>query len=200
MRRNHITIACVIMTFLFIGIELTFSQEARRTQRVTRQSQPDVLHMTPEQEAEVLKYLKEVRPEQYEELERLKERRPEQYRRLISRAFREIRYMEELKEKDPDRFKVLSQEKQLERETQKLARQYRNSNDDEEKEQLLEELTKLLEKSFDLRQMNREFEIERLEKRLAEAKTANTKRLENKEEIVRLRLSQMLGKRKEFEW
>jgi hypothetical protein len=194
MKRNGI-IAFLMTMALSMGVNsIVFGQEVRRPQNFQRQrqAQPDVLFLTPEQEAEVLNYLKEMRPEQSEELLKWKDRRPEQYRRALSRAFREMRYVEDLKERDPELYKIVSQEKQLESQSQTLARQYRNTDDEKEKKRIEEDLMKLLDQVFDLRQMNYESEIERLEKRLAEAKERNVERLANKSEIVQRRLEELL--------
>ena len=195
MKRNGI-IALFMTISLSMGVNgIVFGQETRRPQNLQRQrqTQPDVLFLTPEQEAEVLDYLKEMRPEQADELLKWKDRRPEQYRRALSRAFREMRYVQDMKERDPELYKIVSQEKQFDSQSQTLARQYRNTDDENEKKRIEDEVKKLLDKIFDLRQMNYEAEIERLEKRLAEAKENNAERLANKSEIVQRRLEELLS-------
>lgn len=180
-----------------------FTQEGQERVRPRQQQprrEPEVLYLNPDQEEETLEYLKEFHPDQAGDLLLLKARRPERYWTVLSRAFREMRYLEGLKEKDPERYERVSREKKLEREAWNLSRKYRQTEDDNEKVRLREELKSLLDQVFDYRQMNRQEEIEKLEKRLAELKENNQRRLANKNEIVQRRLKQLLGDEKGMEW
>lgn len=183
--------------------KMPFTQEGQervRPQQQQRRQEREVLYLNPEQEEETLEYLKEFHPGRGGDLLLLKASRPERYWAFLSRAFREMRYLEDLKEKDPERYERVFQEKKLEREAWNLSRQYRQTEDDKEKARLKEELKSLLDQVFDFRQMNRQEEIEKLEKRLAELKENNQKRLANKDEIIQRRLKQMLGDEKGMEW
>jgi len=175
-------------------------QERVRPREQRRRQEPEALYLNPDQEKEALEYLKEFHPGRGGDLLLLKASRPERYWTFLSRAFREMRYLEGLKEKDPERYERVSREKKLEREAWNLSRQYRQTEDDKVKARLKEELKNLLDQVFDFRQMNRQEEIEKLEKRLAELKENNQKRLANKEEIVQRRLKQILGDEKGMEW
>ena len=199
MRRvNVITYYVVFLLFIIVSVSV-FAQERRPARRLQERAKPEVLYLTPEQEAEVLEYIREAYPERAKNLELWKDLRPEQYRKGLSRAFREMRFMEALKEKDPDRYGRVAEEKRLERESRQLAQQYRKTEDEAEKTRLKGELQSLLYELFDYRQMNRKDEIERLEKRLAELREANQERLASKEEIVQRRLDALLGE-KGMEW
>ncbi len=175
--------------------------EARQLRRESRQyNRHDTLYLTKEQEEEVIAYLRETRSEQAKRLLELKDRSPERYRSWLSRAFREKRYMDEMKERDPERYQVLVQEKQLESKSRSLASQYRETDNEAEKGQLKSELKTLLDRLFDLRQMNRETEIKNLEKRLDELRENLQQRLDNKPGIVEKRLMEMIGEREKWEW
>lgn len=198
----------IVMLIVLVPSVGLFAQRGRRQtmprmqaprKQVQTQTNQDVLYLTDQQEQDVILYLKEVRPEQAEELLALKDRRPLAYQKFLSRAFREMRYMEEIKQNDPERYQIMAQEKQLESQSRDLAKQYRRSTDDAEKSRMRTELYAILDQLFDLRQMNREFEIERLEKRLEEAKANNLKRLENKKSIIDLRMNELL-KEGGMEW
>ena len=175
-------------------------QDGLRRQKPLKQPQQDVLYLTPEQEKEAIEYIRKVYPDRLENLLAIKERRPLLYRTFLSRGYREMRHLEELKEKDPERYDQRMQEKSLDEEARELARQYRESDDESEMARLRDELKALLDKIFDYRQQNRQFEIEKLEKRLAELRETNQKRLDNKNEIVQRRLDQMLARQREWEW
>lgn len=202
-------ITILIMIFLFlVPSSVLFAQRGRRqppprAQAARRQPQvqanQEVLYLTEQQERDVIDYLSDVRPEQVDDLLNLKDRRPLAYQRFLSRAFREMRYMEELQQNDPERYEIMAQEKQLESESRDLAKQYRNSTDEDERSRIRAEMRTILDRLFDLRQMNREFEIERLEKRLEEAKANNLRRLENKNSIINARMNELL-KEGGMEW
>lgn len=174
------------------------SVEAQQGRRPLPQAQQEVLYLTHEQEEDVIDYLREARPEQADELILLKDRRPAAYQKFLSRAYREMRYMEEVRRNDPERYEIMKQEKLLESQSRELAKGYRKATE-EEREGIRTELRSVLNRLFDLRQMNREFEIQRLEKRLEEARGNNRKRLENKESIIDLRMSELL-KEGGMEW
>lgn len=161
---------------------------------------PDILYLTPEQESETLKYIQEINPDKFDEVSTCKQIRPERYKRIMSRAFREMRFLKELKVKNPKRYERVLNEKKLDQESRELARQYRNTEDEAEKNQIKKELEALLYELFNLRQINRKDEIDKLEKKLSELKKINQKRLANKNEIVRMRLQRMLGEEKGMEW
>ena len=212
MKRIYSSFALYRVILFTIGFSSVFAQDGFQNQnqqdkrragvlrQAQRQVQAEVLHLTPEQEEEVLKYIQQAYPDRAERLIRWKDLRPEAYKNALSRAFREMRFMEELKERNPERYARVSEEKLLESQSRELAQKYRQSDDDAEKEQLRKEMEDLLYKLFDYRQANRQDEIDRLEKRLAELKEATQERLENKTEIVERRLRELLGEQKGFEW
>ena len=160
-----------------------------------RVSQPDVLYLTPEQEEEALAYIKKNQPDEFEELMVWKQTRAVRYQQLVSRAFREMRFLKNLKEKDPQKYERISRERKLNRESMRLAKTYRAAEGEEEKERLENEIAALLNELFDLRQMIRKEEIDKLERKLTELRQVNQKRLDNKEAIIQRRLTELLGDR-----
>ena len=203
----------VSMMLILVGGQCVFSQalssiprpdqkgqDRVRLRRPAAQAQPEILYLTPEQEEEVVAYLRKAHPDRVDNLVDLKAKRPGLYRSVLSTAYREMRYMERLKEDDPERYEQVAQEKKLEEDARQLAKNYRDAEDQNDKARLREELKALLDRLFDYRQMNRQFEIEKLEKRLEELKDVNERRLANKEEIVGRRLDELLGTKRELEW
>jgi len=156
--------------------------------------------ITKEQEDKVLNYLKENGIESVKRLELLKESNPRLYNAKIAKLFREISYVESLKDTDPKRYNQLMEERKLTEKSMQLAKEYKNANSESEKKRIKSELESLLYKIFDYRQMNREYEIKRLEKRLNDLKESNQKRSENKKAIVEKRLQQLIGENKYLQW
>ncbi len=175
-------------------------QGARRPQRANRANEPETLLLTPEQEAETIAYVEKVQPDRVEQLKRMKTRNSGNYAKFLSRAFREMRYLEDLKESDPERYEKVSAERNLDRQVRDLARQYKRETDSSEKSRLEGEILTLLQQQFDFRQIHRNEEIDRLEKRLAELKANNQDRVDNKDEIIQRRVEQLLGDNRAFEW
>jgi len=198
MKRNDFSLVCILFLIIAIG-NVVYGQTRKVNQRSRSTSNQDVLFLTQEQETEVIQYIKEVHPEQLEGLLDLKETRPMMYRRMLSKGYREMRLMNELKERDPKRYKRVAEERTLDGNSRALARKYRSA-EGTEKERLREEIKQILDQIFDMRQVNRVLEIERLEKKINELKNNNLERLKNKDEILKRRLTELLGEDKGKEW
>ena len=162
---------------------------------------PEMQKLTPEQEQEALDHVKATYPEEkYQKLLELQGTRDMLYHRLLMRAYREMQYVDQLKERDPEQYEAMQEKEKLAIQTKELVDQYKSTENESQKEELKSQITELLNKIFDIRQQNREKEIQRLEERLAEAKANNEKRLQNKEEIVAERLNELLGEEKWMQW
>ncbi len=161
----------------------------------------DIQKLTPMQEELVLKHIKSTYPEErYQKLLDLKQTRVEVYNRLLLKAYREMQYMESLKERDSEQYEKMKEKRELDIECKKFVDQYKSTENVSEKENLKNQIVELLKEIFDIRQSNREKEIERLEKRLAEAKENNRKRKQNKDKIVAERLEELLGEQDWMKW
>lgn len=156
--------------------------------------------LTPEQEKETMDYLRKEFPEEAKRFEELKVIRPEAYRTALIRYYAKLKLLESIKQNDPERYEELIKERELDIKSRELARQYRESTDESEKEKISEELESLLYKVFEYRQLNRQAEIERIEKKLEELKQENALRMESKDEMVRRQLAKLLGEQTELEW
>lgn len=198
MKRNDFSLVCILVIFIAIG-NTVYGQTRTTTQRTRAVSNQDILFLTPEQESEVIEYIEEVHPEQLKQLLALKDSRPMVYRRMLSKGYREMRLMKELKQRNPKRYMRVAEERTLDGNSRTLARKFRTA-EGTEKERIREEVKKILDQIFDLRQENRVLEIERLEKKLEELKSNNLERLKNKDEILKRRLMALLGEDKGLEW
>ncbi len=85
---------------------------------------------------------------------------------------------------DIEKFKEIMD---LERESRKLAQQYRQAETDEEKASISTELRSLLEKIFDLKLVLKKKHVESLAKKLAELKEKLEKREQARSEIIQNR-------------
>ncbi|MCD6117126.1 hypothetical protein J7K93_08940 [bacterium] len=168
--------------------------------RKKRESNLQNKRATPEQESMVLKYLEENKLGNSEKLTLLKERNPRLYNAKVLKLYREITFVESIKNSDPERYNQIMEERKLTGKSLKLAEDYKNTKVVSERSQIKQELESLLYKIFDLRQMNRKSEINRLEKKLNNLKEANQKRVANKKAIVEKRLQQLTGEKQYLQW
>jgi|GEM_PF-3125025 len=205
MNKKSKKIGLMIFMFLMIFLQIVSAQGVKKNEKqITfgqiKNSSQDILYLTKEQEEKTLNYMKEMYPDRFERFIKIKELRPLIYRRGLSRAYREMRFIEELKNKDQVRYQRVLQEKKLTTKSRILAKKYKETDDEDQKNRIREELKGILSELFNIRQQVREDEIERLEKKLAELKEINRKRLANKDAIVEKKLAEMLGENKDMEW
>jgi len=108
--------------------------------------------------------------------------------------------LQRVKEEDPVRYERELQIRKLEEESRDLGRSIRKSKDESEKKQLRADLNKLLSNLFDLRELNRQDEIDRLRAELERLQQTLAKRQKNKVAIVERRLKQLTGEADDLDW
>jgi len=106
-------------------------------------------------------------------------------------------YLRGIHEKDSNLYNRLVQEHNLEMNTHELAMQARSTSDANEREKFAAELRIQLEEIFELKQQNREDEINQLSSRLQDLTELMNKRAALKNRIVESRLKELLG---ELDW
>lgn len=103
-------------------------------------------------------------------------------------------YLESIGEKDAALYEELQREQQLEMKTRVLAQKIRASGSADDRRKLVEELRKDLADIFELKQKNREREIEQLARRLEALETRLEERQELRERIIEARLNELIGR------
>jgi len=101
-----------------------------------------------------------------------------------------------LEESDPEMFKLVKADMDLERQTHHLAMQYRRASSDE-RPKLKEQLKELVAKQFDVRQERRALELKRIEARLQSLREAMERRLKARQKLVEQRVSDLVGQEEE---
>lgn len=183
------------IVFLAFGILAMTSFAAAQTQDVP----PLPAKVTPEQEQEALQFAQEFDPPLAEHLSELKIERPDRYKREIGRLLKEKMRLERLQRKDPERYEQVFKIHSMEAKSKALGRRYREA-DEAEKAKIKTQLQSLLGELFDLRNLDREEEVSRLEKRLDELRRSLAMREKNKEQIIERRLLQLTGEKSYLEW
>ena len=200
-------IIIIIGALLLNTFSLVFAQEIDRPlppgkrrinneQRIPLRDRP----LTPKLEKKILKIIAEQEPLEVKHLTKLKRINPEEYREILLHAWKEHQFLKRLKKEDPDKYQQVKQRQELERMSRKLAREYRQSDDEQHKKTIKSELRDIIDELFDLREAEKEEEIFRLEKELNKMKKIVKKRQANKKEILNKHLHKLLGIDEYLDW
>jgi len=156
--------------------------------------------LDPEQTEKVLDFLRQFHPELFAEAQELREQNPPEFMRLIDRMAREMQELAELRRRDPRRFELTRQDRQLERESLELAEQIRDAADPDEAAELRQRLREVLQQAFDVRMELRRLEAEEIRRKLERLEKILDARAAAKDKIVERRLRQLLREGDEWEW
>ena len=97
-----------------------------------------------------------------------------------------------LEKGDPEMYKLLRSDFELERQTRELAIQFRRATADRRTE-IKEQLGELVGKHFEVRQQRRRLEVKQLQEELERLRDAIQQRDDTRDELVRQRLAEILG-------
>jgi hypothetical protein len=151
--------------------------------------------------AEAFKEFAEPLKERVEQAKHLfQERRFEEGRDLLRGIGAQVREMRELKQRDPERFRLQHQMAELERRSVEMGQKVRRADDEEAKKHATAELKEMLTKLFDLRQQEREKSLQQLEREVKEVREALEKRKAKRDEMIQRRFDQLTGRTEAMEW
>jgi hypothetical protein len=100
--------------------------------------------------------------------------------------------MELLKTRDPELYKVMQEDRDLERQTRDQAEQYRRAGKDEQAK-IKEKLAEIVNKHFAVRQQLRTLEVKRLEQQVKQLRDKIEQREKNRKEVVAKRITELIG-------
>jgi len=104
-----------------------------------------------------------------------------------------------LERTDPEMYKLLKQDSDLERRTRELAIQYRRASG-EQRPEIRRELEKLVAEHFQVRQDRRLLELKRLEEELARLREAIQRRDDARQTLVHDRVLELLGEEDDLDF
>ncbi len=151
----------------------------------------------------LLERLKDKDPEKYEDLMRLKEETPDLFREKLREYIGEFiknRREKGREEMDPETRERMKEIGGLEKQSMELAKQYRGAETDEEKQSIAEDLKPVLVRVFDMKLLNQQKIVERLEKKLEEFKEHLKKREGSRSKIIQSRFDELTGKTTHLKW
>lgn len=156
--------------------------------------------LTEEERQQTLEFIQEFSPDRAEHLKKLEKRSPAEYNDILTKAYRQMTELTELKKTNPDIYADIIKRNKLESQSMDLAKQFRETEDTQKKEELKTQLQTMLAELFDLREKEKEREIKKLETQLNELKNMYQKRKENKTTIIEDRLKELLGEKEAMKW
>lgn len=102
-----------------------------------------------------------------------------------------------MEQNDPEMFKLLRQEMDLERQTRELVGQYRRAAS-EKRGDLKNQLEKVVNEQFEVRQQRRQLELKRLEEELQHLRDAIERRNKVRPQLVERRVGELLGQEEDI--
>jgi len=97
-----------------------------------------------------------------------------------------------MRHRDPEMFKLLQEDNELDRRTAELGMQFRQAPP-EQRERIEKEVRELVNKQFEIRQQRRKIELKRLEAEIQRLREATERRAQARDQIIQRRVSELLG-------
>jgi hypothetical protein len=148
---------------------------------------------------EALDFVAAEDPELAQALVELRVHDPDAFMREIFHVMFERTELERLSGADQQRFLRTLRERELDRRSHRLAREWHEASQDES-ERLKTELRALLEELFDVREVHRADQIAELERELERLRTTLEERQADRDAIVEGRLKELLGQEDHLRW
>jgi hypothetical protein len=100
---------------------------------------------------------------------------------------------ESMQKNDPELYKLVKEDMDLDRQTRALAMQHRRAPKDQ-REKIKQQVLELVGKHFEVRQQHRSLELKRLEEELARLRDTLDRRAKARKELIEKRVSELLGR------
>lgn len=107
--------------------------------------------------------------------------------------------MEQMKEHDPEMYEFFEKEREIDRKSMAISQRLRQAPK-AEREKSRSELKELVSEMFRVRQGRRKLELTRLEDQLKRLKESHERREQNSEDLIRKRVSELLGEREDLDF
>jgi len=148
----------------------------------------------------IYEYFNQIDKDAIKRLDKLKSVDMEKYKNQLNQLYFDKMYLERIREEFPGRFEDALEIRKLDSESHKLSKEYKLEKDETEKDKIEEKLRDILSELFDLREIEKKVEMERIEEKLTYLADEIKKRRENKDIIVENRYKQLTGQNRTYEW
>ena len=159
--------------------------------------------LSAEEREQARQVLKDINPELAERLDQWQERSPERVHAILAQYWPRLVKLIRDRKADPEHYELGVKDMRIGTQCEKLRRQFheaRNAGNRDRLEDLHRTIAELVEEHFEVRQRMRELELERLERRLAEARKQLEKRAETRQKLIKQRISDLTGQQREPMW
>lgn len=156
--------------------------------------------LSSEQEKEALEFIQIVAPFRLDNLKKMKQFDSREYQRRLMDVLQTKMQLDLLKQTDPDQYQSRLDEIKMDQESNRLGEEYRKAGSQQEKDKIRMNLKAVLDQLFDIREKNKQFEIQHLEEQLAKLKGTMADRKKNKEQIVQNRLEDLIDEGNSMKW
>jgi hypothetical protein len=154
-----------------------------------------------------IEWLKENYPDEAERLVQLQEKEPDLYYRNLMVSIRRYGRIKEASEENPELAEILKGDLELKKERDRLLRKISETEDEKQKQKLIDQLKDVINERFDLivqrKQISYEKLLEHLEelkKRAQEGKVEIEQFTNEKNQKVEERVKRLLSQKHEFNW
>jgi Rad3-related DNA helicase len=161
---------------------------------------PAPVKISEEEEKRILEFSRQIDPDIENNMNELKVVRPQRYERKLQKLYHEYIFLKRLEKEEPDRYLEALEVRKLSAKVEKTAQQYKKSKSESERTELESNLKKDLSHLFDLREKEREAEMDRIKERLARLQKEMLDRRKNKDKIIENHLNKIIGKGYLYEW
>lgn len=153
--------------------------------------------LTPEQINEAVEVMREISPWWADRLEEARKEDEQRFVNMVTRSYPRIRQFLELKQQDPELYKLRIDEARLDSQSRHLSWQLyqaqQNPDDADKAAQLKQELLGVLTEQFDVNQKARQHEIDTLKRQLGNLERDLAKRGEEREAQIQARFDELLN-------
>jgi hypothetical protein len=187
--RNAVTAAALLASVFFSGVCVARAQQ-----------DTGVSSYSANEERVFLDDLRNEDISYYKELMELRKKYPRIYKKVILGEIRKQRILADMRDTNPEIYKKLLKTSELEKKLNDLIRHYGETDGNERKAEIKNEVKNLLYELFDLREEKYNVELKELEDQIKVLKTKMARRKDNKDRIVNKRLENMLSSDETSEW
>ncbi len=158
---------------------------------------------------EFREWLEQNRPEEANELERLKDTESHLYRKQAHFLFRKYRRIIEAAQENPELAELLEQDLELSQRRDELLARIRSAENDSRRREMIGKLEEILEARYEIILKRKQIRFQKFMKELEqlredikenEARLEKWKQPEYKNQSIKKRLIELLGKVEEFKW
>lgn len=163
----------------------------------------EMARMSPQEVEEAMRILKDFASDKAERVEKFIDEHPDAAGAVITRHIPWIRRLMHLKQTDPELYELRVRDKRLDNESRELSRRHRaaeQSGNQREAEELTQRLEEHVNEHFLVRQRLHQYELKRLEQRIAKLREQLERRADHAQEIKKQRLKELTGRPDKGEW